>query len=461
MASNTENSSSYPSFIKFGTSGMVIDSFVEIREKLINHFKSIYGEDIDVSTATADGVYVNSVALILNNTLQSLQEFLNQMNVNYAVGGYLDTVCALTNIVRKKASNSIAKLTLTLNNASNVTTIAEQTFVDEQNQVWEPMTATIPSGTVRHIIPLDDTFKSWEIILQAKETGPLEIKEGTTLTAIDASFQSNISDQDIEMVEMGRNTETDAELRSRRMRSLANNSVSSKEGIEAALLSIPSVRDAAINIYVNGGSTVIVPIIRSDSSVPSDTLKNLIANVLYIYGTLGVEFSNENSPASNDEGKVEQNIGLDNVGNALTEKFYLICADDEKCKRIKPTIYYMLTDNGYAGSSSSIDASLTTNIENVIKTYFDNLMIGDDVNMYQLGALINAQIPIINGIQSAYVSSLSMKVEYNGTVDPTSYITTFSQKTFMSSLSLANYKTTYGIPRINPPAEEETEENNN
>ena len=51
-------------FITFTAGGLQIASFVEIREALIARYKEVYGTDIDLSTGTADGVFVNDLALI-------------------------------------------------------------------------------------------------------------------------------------------------------------------------------------------------------------------------------------------------------------------------------------------------------------------------------------------------------------------------------------------------------------
>ena len=54
-------------FIKFTSSGVEVASFVQIRDALINKYKDVYGNDIDLSTGTADGVFINNMALMINN----------------------------------------------------------------------------------------------------------------------------------------------------------------------------------------------------------------------------------------------------------------------------------------------------------------------------------------------------------------------------------------------------------
>ena len=63
----TQNDVDISNFIQFTKGGIKIASFVEVRESLINKYKEVYGSDIDLSTASADGVFVNNLALIINN----------------------------------------------------------------------------------------------------------------------------------------------------------------------------------------------------------------------------------------------------------------------------------------------------------------------------------------------------------------------------------------------------------
>ena len=54
-------------FIKLTNAGLKIATFTQVRAALIDRYKSIYGSDIDLSTGSADGIFVNDLALIINN----------------------------------------------------------------------------------------------------------------------------------------------------------------------------------------------------------------------------------------------------------------------------------------------------------------------------------------------------------------------------------------------------------
>ena len=58
--------------IKLTNAGLKIATFTQIRAALIDRYKSIYGSDIDLSTGSADGIFVNDLALIINNIFDLL-----------------------------------------------------------------------------------------------------------------------------------------------------------------------------------------------------------------------------------------------------------------------------------------------------------------------------------------------------------------------------------------------------
>ena len=73
-------------FIKITSAGVQIANFPQIRAALIERYKSVYGDDIDLSTASADGVFVNDLALIINNILQTIKTVYSNLDVETASG---------------------------------------------------------------------------------------------------------------------------------------------------------------------------------------------------------------------------------------------------------------------------------------------------------------------------------------------------------------------------------------
>jgi hypothetical protein len=87
-------------FIKITAGGIVIADYDQVQSALVKRYKEIYGSDIDLANTTADGVFVNDLALIINNILQSFKTLYSNLDVNTASGVYLDSLCRLSNITR-------------------------------------------------------------------------------------------------------------------------------------------------------------------------------------------------------------------------------------------------------------------------------------------------------------------------------------------------------------------------
>ena len=85
------------SFITLSKNGLSVASYTQVREAFQELFKSIYGNDIDLSSGSADGTYVDDISLIVNNILQNSKNFYNNLNIDTASGKFLENLCALSN----------------------------------------------------------------------------------------------------------------------------------------------------------------------------------------------------------------------------------------------------------------------------------------------------------------------------------------------------------------------------
>ena len=130
MPNNIENLMSVTS-----NGDLTIASFTEIKEVLINEFKRIYGTDIDISTASADGQFVNDIGLIINNILQSTKYIFNNLNPNSASDKFLDILCSYNNIQRIGNSPSTCQLVVKNISGTDLTPETIQ-FVDNVGNYW-------------------------------------------------------------------------------------------------------------------------------------------------------------------------------------------------------------------------------------------------------------------------------------------------------------------------------------
>ena len=93
--------------------GLHIPSYTDIRDDLVETFKSIYGQDIYLDNDSQDYQMISAFALKTYDTMQLLQIVYNNHSPKTAVGTGLDSLVKLNGIRRKEASYSTCVLTIT------------------------------------------------------------------------------------------------------------------------------------------------------------------------------------------------------------------------------------------------------------------------------------------------------------------------------------------------------------
>ena len=239
----------------------------------------IYGNDIDTSSASADGQFINSIALIIHNTCDTFQFAFKQMNPNTATGAYLDTLCSYNNVQRISETNSTAEL-LIYNNSNLDIDGKNLLFIDRNGNLWQ------------WICPLDSDNNP-KITFEAGKATPIKDVECLTVGAVQAFgsrfidsngdqtdnveendwskecpatiYQFVVDETDLRVWQYqdaitGRNMETDESLRSRRTQMIGLNSVTVLEGLKGALLNVTGIKDVFIyNNPTNGTKSLNEP----------------------------------------------------------------------------------------------------------------------------------------------------------------------------------------------------------
>lgn len=229
--------------VVISSSGVEVASFVQIQAALINRYKEIYGSDIDLSTGNADGEFVNELALMLNNLVQSIKTLYSNLDVNTASGVYLEALCNLSNVHRKPATRSTATVELQNDSGSTVTINANSFLQDQAGTIW--------NITSSNVISLADG-DSVVIEVQCSQLGPVEAPAGWI--NILAGEPNVIVTQSID-ANLGQNVESDTSLRSRRNRYLGSGSLTVLQGLAAALFDLQGVLD--VKIYNNQNDSVL------------------------------------------------------------------------------------------------------------------------------------------------------------------------------------------------------------
>lgn len=281
-------------FINFDATGLHLATFSDIRSALIERYKAVYGSDIDLSTGTADGVFVNDLSLIINNILQSIQTLYANLNINTATGIYLDALCNLSNVTRKPATKSNTSIIVKNIGTTDIVNKADVLFVDKSGKEWKY------DGLLSLAVG-----ESKSIQVFCTEYGAIEAPAGWIYQTVELTTISVMQNMD---ADVGRVAETDAELRGRLTQANSAGGLTTLESLASALLNVDGIKDVAI--YNNNNNTekiindmtnvaphsVYVAIRREDGIIVDD---KVIADIIHEKLTPGIR-TNKYNDADND-----------------------------------------------------------------------------------------------------------------------------------------------------------------
>jgi len=126
------------------SSGLVNPTYEDIKEDLIEYFKTFYGQDCYLEIDSADYQYLSIVALRMYDALNSVQLAYNNRGPSTAIGSGLDQIVKMNGIARKSATYSTCIVTIT---GTTGTIITDGIVSDASGYKWDlPSTVTIPEG---------------------------------------------------------------------------------------------------------------------------------------------------------------------------------------------------------------------------------------------------------------------------------------------------------------------------
>lgn len=205
--------------------GLHIPTYADIRDDLVEQFKSIYGQDIYLENDSQDYQMISVFALKTYDTMQLLQIVYNNHSPKTAVGTGLDSLVKLNGIQRKEASHSTCEVTLT---GTAGTSIAAGVVEDESGNQW-----TLPENIVLH----DSTI---QVTATCVPLGAIEAAAGTINKIVNPQKGwTAVTNNDAAVP--GRPVETDEQLRYRQMLSVAIPSQNMLDSTIAGLASVVGV----------------------------------------------------------------------------------------------------------------------------------------------------------------------------------------------------------------------------
>jgi len=208
--------------------GFQADSFTEILESLSDQLKAIYGQDIDLSQDAPDGQYVAIDAKVISD-LQDLALYIyNSFDPDFSQGVQLDRLLKLLARTRIPAKKSSLDVNITV--SETVTLDIDYTITDDLGQNWIIQNSQeVTTGTTL-VTFLSENYGT--ITLDSNATFEQETIV-TQVTALDNPSSAVV----------GRDEETDQQLKTRRNNILEVNAYSTIGGIVGKILTLDGVDD--------------------------------------------------------------------------------------------------------------------------------------------------------------------------------------------------------------------------
>jgi len=316
--------------LTFTPDGLTIQTFDEIYAELAAGYQAIYGTDINLDPDSPDGQRIGIEAKARLDAQAFALALYNQFDPDFSAGEILNKIIKLAGITRRPATRSQVDVTVTTDR--DLTLPDGYAVDDDLGQTWIT-TSTKALTTGANTVTLVSEVFGAVLAGIGTVTTPATIVIGVLSVTNPA------------IATIGRDEETDAELRIRRNRSLQSPATSTVGGIFAALGNLSGVTDLVI--YENDQDT-------------TDAVRNIVPHTIWCVIEGGTVTDIVETIAKNKTGGtglkgsvtgdyIETLLRPDGTGYTLTHTM----AFD---RPIDVPLYISLTVEGPAGGTVDTDA---------------------------------------------------------------------------------------------------------
>ena len=206
-------------------------TYDEILESMKNRAKSLFGDDVNVTSASPLGLFVRLFAWSISLIWAVAEKVYNSAYVDTATNQSLDYVATNLNIERKGPKPSEGEIVI---NGTPGTEIEQGFMVETDNDSsirFETKYSTVIESGGSVTVPII-----------AKESGAHTNVPANTITVITNPASGIDSVNNPTETEMGRDRETDTELRDRYYNQLAQNSTDIIQAISSAINNLDGIK---------------------------------------------------------------------------------------------------------------------------------------------------------------------------------------------------------------------------
>lgn len=396
--------------------GVIVPDTSVILADIQNEFKSVFGEDLDLSATTPQGRLIEMFQRNRTFCIQICALVSNMLNLNRASGFVLDDLGSLFLIERHPATHTTT--TVILSGVAGTIIPAGTRLQTTDGEIFE--------NTQQYVIGENGSVTT---MYQAQKTGEIPCM-ADTLTIILDRINGLESATNPSAPVLGQDLENDTDFRYRIKNSLNINSIAIISAIKSNLEAIPSVTDTYC--YDNyEGQQVIVDGVK----IPAHSIlacveggSNLdIATVLYKKKTAGTGYIKASNNTSFNV--IEQNVIDESYGTVYKVTFM---------RPVESSIDINITVSRQDYSGADLEDKVK---DAVIQWYngdvdgVDGIRIGKAVSPFEISAAISDVIPDIfitevalaaHG-QTPEATTLTFGYVHKATVDRTNITVTVTQ----------------------------------
>ena len=407
--------------------GFTAALFPQIRDAYARKMMEIYGNDIDISSASADGQFINMEALILNNIYRTLETIDRNMNPSTASGKYLDILCGFSNVYRQNETFSTCQVYIK-NISGRDWSDKSITFIDKNNLEWiwyNPINferkyiETIKDKEVRTITVTCTTLGanmaygtgiSYENAISSNPNFLNDLTNDLTKDNTGDIYQAIESGKfkvyQVSNAIPGKTRDTDSQLRSKKLNLIGNGSQTVLESLKSKLLNIEGISDCFVTHNVGGsvilgddisvGKHHIYIALRYETGV--DVSSWDIGSTIYKALTPGVPTQKyqkriDNEDIDDDEYGVSESKKIPVTNNQTIDIYW------KKCKANNPKIE--ITFDTKLKKFTDQQENL---IKSVLKDFLNNIGLDDSISTTEIQTLFMSA-DLKNGGLSTYFST--------------------------------------------------------
>lgn len=235
--------------------GIIIDDFDTIYRRLVESFRVIYGQDVNLDSDTPDGQLLGLFAQELTDIHQAVSFIVQMLDPYQATGNWLEQRAMYAGVIRRRSSYSyVDDVILTGDPKTNIP--VDSVFIDSNKNKWITLNRAelneLGSARVKIRSELSGVFNLKKMDELQQSTVILGLKN---IIANSASYG-------------GADEETDAELVRRFMVSHAINSQEDQIGIQAKLSNLSGVEKCIV--YENFTSEI------DNKDIPSHSMNAVV-----------------------------------------------------------------------------------------------------------------------------------------------------------------------------------------